>query len=64
MSVSISDLICPHIDKKMAKKLDALFYCGYDEMPFESMRTHCRYCPEYARIWAAAKEVLGRRKHG
>ena len=64
MSTSIRDLICPHIDKKMAKKLDALYYCDYDEMPFDSMRAHCRYCPEYANIYAKAREVLGRRLNG
>ncbi len=64
MSASIRDLICPHIDKKKAKSMDALYYCDYDEMPFDSMRAHCRYCPEYANIYAKAREVLERRLNG
>lgn len=48
----------------MAKELDALYYCDYDGMPFDSMRAHCRYCPEYANIYAKAREVLGRRLNG
>ena len=64
MSASINDLICPHIDKERAEKFAALYYCDYDGMPFDSMRAHCRYCPEYDRIYAKAKEVLGRRIDG
>lgn len=64
MSASINDLICPHIDKERAKKFATLYYCEYDKMPFDSMRAHCRYCPEYARIYTKAREVLGRRING
>jgi hypothetical protein len=64
VSASIRDLICPHIDKKKAKSMSALYYFDYDGMPFDSMRAHCRYCPEYDNIYRKAREVLGRRVNG
>ena len=64
MSTSIKDLICPHIDNEKAKEADSLYYCDYDEMPFDSMLAHCMYCPEYAILYAKAGELLGWRKNG
>lgn len=49
---------CPYINKEKAEAVGTEYFCDFDNMEFDSMQAHCKYCEIYHHILNLVRGAL------